>query len=162
MAKAVGAWSARRRTGSAAPLNICSPSINPKKARQGIIRIAAVDVDNVTFSRMFFSVGPKRASSLVSLIGLSSFALVFGALNIFAGDWAAAVFPALPNAALAAIVAAIVAQIAMSLTGIRLTRHQIRKIEQVRTAIDSMAQGLCMFDFSTRLAVCKAQFYNMY
>jgi PAS domain-containing protein len=111
---------------------------------------------------MLFSLSLKRASSLVALIGLASFAFVFGVLTIFAGGWAATVIPALPNAALTAIFAAIVAQIAMFLTGIRLTRHQVREVEQVRTAIDSMAQGLCMFDASERLVVCNAQYYKMY
>ena len=32
----------------------------------------------------------------------------------------------------------------------------------MRTAIDSMAQGLCMFDASERLVVCNAQYYKMY
>ena len=31
----------------------------------------------------------------------------------------------------------------------------------MRTAIDSMAQGLCMFDASERLVVCNAQYYKM-
>src|ERR1035441_1849061 len=50
----------------------------------------------------------------------------------------------------------------MSLTGAMLTRRQSRKIEQMHTAIDSMAQGLCMFDDAERLVVCNAQYYKMY
>ena len=50
----------------------------------------------------------------------------------------------------------------MSLTGAMLTRHQSREVEQIRTAIDSMAQGLCMFDAAERLVVCNAQYYKMY
>jgi methyl-accepting chemotaxis protein len=111
---------------------------------------------------MFFSLSLKRASSLIALVGLTSFALVFGALMVFAGGWAAAVIPAMSETVLAAVVAAIVAQIAMSLTGALLTRRQSREVEQVRTAIDSMAQGLCMFDASERLVVCNAQYYRMY
>src|ERR1035437_6994149 len=55
-----------------------------------------------------------------------------------------------------------IAQFAMSLTGAMLTRRQSREIEQTRTAIDSMAQGLCMFDAAERLVVCNAQYYKMY
>ena len=53
-------------------------------------------------------------------------------------------------------------QFAMSLTGAVLTRRQSREVEQIRTAIDSMAQGLCMFDAAERLVVCNAQYYKMY
>jgi methyl-accepting chemotaxis protein/PAS domain-containing protein len=111
---------------------------------------------------MFFSLSLKRASSLVMLVGLTGFALVFSALFVFANGWALTVIPTVSETAFSAILAAIVAQIAMSLTGAVLTRHQSREIEQIRTAIDSMAQGLCMFDASERLVVCNAQYYKMY
>jgi CHASE2 domain-containing sensor protein len=106
---------------------------------------------------MFFCLSLKRASSLITLVGLKSFALVFGALIVFASGWAAAVIPAMSETVLAAVVAAAVAKIAMSVTGVLLTRQQSRDVEQVRTAIESMAQGLCMFDVSERLVVCNAQ-----
>ena len=111
---------------------------------------------------MLFSVSLKRASSLVMLVGLTVFALVFGALFVFATGWAATAIPSISETALTAVLAAVVAQIAMSLTGAVLVRHQSRGIEQIRTAIDSMAQGLCMFDASERLVVCNAQYYKMY
>jgi methyl-accepting chemotaxis protein len=112
--------------------------------------------------RMFFSLSVKGASSLVLLVGLASFALVFGALIVFAPVWAAAVIPTISETALTAVLAAVIAQFAMSLTGAMLTRRQSREIEQTRTAIDSMAQGLCMFDAAERLVVCNAQYYKMY
>src|ERR1700690_1402264 len=112
--------------------------------------------------RMFFSLSFKGASSLALLVGLASFALVFSALITFAPGWAAAVIPTISGTALTAVLAAAVSQIAMGLTGAMLTRRQSREIEQVRTAIDSMAQGLCMFDAAERLVVCNAQYYKMY
>src|ERR1035437_8778886 len=112
--------------------------------------------------RMFFSLSVKGASSLVLLVGLASFALVFGALIVFAPVWAAAVIPTISETALTAVLAAVIAQFAMSLTGAMLTRRQSREIEQTRTAIDSMAQGPCMFDAAERLVVCNAPYYKMY
>ena len=112
--------------------------------------------------KMFFSLSVNGASSLVLLVGFASFALVFGALITFAPGWAAAVIPTISGTALTAVLAAAVSQIAMSLTGALLTRRQSREIEQIRTAIDSMAQGLCMFDAAERLVVCNAQYYKMY
>jgi methyl-accepting chemotaxis protein len=111
---------------------------------------------------MFFSLSFKRASSLVILAGLASFALVFGALIVFAPGWAASVIPSISGTALTAILAAVVSQIVMSVTGAVFTWHQAREVEQTRTAIDSMAQGLCMFDAAERLVVCNAQYYKMY
>jgi len=37
-----------------------------------------------------------------------------------------------------------------------------RENTQVRTAIDSMAQGMCMFDAGERLVVCNTRYYEMY
>ena len=111
---------------------------------------------------MFFALTLKRASWLVTVVGLATFVGSFSALVIFAPDWAAAVLPTIPKTVLTAIVAAIIAQCALSLTGARLTRYQGRENEQIRTAIDSMAQGLCMFDASERLVVCNSQYYKMY
>jgi methyl-accepting chemotaxis protein len=112
--------------------------------------------------RMLFSLTLKRASWLVMLVGLASFAGSFGALMVFATGWAAAVIPTISETVLIVVLAAVVAQFAMSLTGVMLTRHQNREIEQIRTAIDSMAQGLCMFDAAERLVVCNSQYYRMY
>lgn len=114
------------------------------------------------FSGCFFSLTLQRASWLVILIGLVPFAGCFGALTVLAAGWAPTVIPTIPETLLAAILAAVVAQFAMSLTGAVLTRQQGREVEQIRTAIDSMAQGLCMFDAAERLVVCNSQYYKMY
>ena len=115
-----------------------------------------------TIFRMFISLTLQRASWLIILVGLASFAGCFGALTIFAAGWATTVIPTISETLLAAILAAVVAQFAMSLTGAVLTRRQGREVEQIRTAIDSMAQGLCMFDATERLVVCNSQYYKMY
>jgi methyl-accepting chemotaxis protein len=112
--------------------------------------------------RMFFSLTFRRAPRLVMLVGFAVFMGSFGALTVFATGWAAAAIPIISETALSAVVAAVIAQFAMSLTGIVLTRHRSREIEQIRTAIDSMAQGLCMFDASERLVVCNSQYFRMY
>ena len=50
----------------------------------------------------------------------------------------------------------------MSQTHALYTRHLRRKNKQMQTAIDSMAQGLCMFDAAERLVICNSQYYKMY
>ena len=63
---------------------------------------------------MLFSLTLKRASRLVTLVGLVAFAASFGALTIFAADWAAIIIPAVPQTVLTTVLAAIIAQFAMS------------------------------------------------
>ena len=111
---------------------------------------------------MFFSLSFWRASSLVILVGLITFALVFGGMTMVAPNWAATVISNVSETVLTALLAAAVAQFAMSLTGAALTRRQIHQVEHVRVAIDSMAQGMCMFDAAERLVVCNSQYSEMY
>jgi methyl-accepting chemotaxis protein len=116
-------------------------------------------------SKLFFFLNFKRGWWLVMLVGLASFAGSFGVLIVFATGWAAAVIPNSSETVLTAVLAvlaAFIAQCATSLTGARLTRHLRSKNAQIRTAIDSMAQGLCMFDASERLVVCNSRYYEMY
>jgi methyl-accepting chemotaxis protein len=112
--------------------------------------------------KVFFSLDLKRASSLVVVVGLATFAASFGLLRVFAPGWIVTVIHDFSETVLTAVLAAIIAQIAMSITGALLTQHQSREIQQIRTTIDSMAQGLCMFDASERLVVCNAQYYKLY
>jgi methyl-accepting chemotaxis protein len=111
---------------------------------------------------MFFSLTLKRASWLVMWAGLATFAVSFAVLIVIAPNWAATVARTIPEIILTAVFAAVIAQLAMSAAGAVLTRHQIRENEQMRTTIDSMAQGLCMFDAGERLVVCNSQYYQMY
>jgi methyl-accepting chemotaxis protein len=112
--------------------------------------------------RVFSSIDIKRGRWLVMLAGLAAFAASFGALIAFGTGWAAAAIVTLSGIVLTAILAALVAQFAMSLTGALVARQLRRENEQMRTAIDSMAQGLCMFDAAERLVVCNSQYYEMY
>jgi methyl-accepting chemotaxis protein len=110
----------------------------------------------------FFSRVLRRGSWLIALTGLASFAACFGALSMFATGWAAIVIPAVSETVLSFIVAVVVAHFAMSLVGITLNRRLRRRNRQLRTAVDSMPQGMCMFDAAERLVVCNTQYYEMY
>src|ERR1700756_1167141 len=106
---------------------------------------------------MFASLTMTRRSRLVGAVGLAAFVAAFGLLTLFAPSLASTILPTLSETLLTAILAAILAQLAMSITGALLTRRQSVEIEQMRRAIDSMPQGLCMFDASERLVVCNTQ-----
>ena len=112
--------------------------------------------------RAFHLITFRGAARLIALVGLASFASSFFLLTTFANGWAATTVPTIAETALTAVIAAIITQAAMTVTSLLLTRHQSREINQLRTAIDSMAQGMCMFDEGERLVVCNTQYYQMY
>lgn len=110
----------------------------------------------------FLSLTFRRATRLVILAGLAAFTISFCLLFVFAHDWPAGLVRSASNFALSALVALIFTQVAMNAVCFMLTWQQSREIKQLRTAIDSMAQGLCMFDANERLVVCNTQYYQMY
>ncbi len=112
--------------------------------------------------RLRYSVTSTRGLWLALLAGLSTFAASFGLLMAFAPDWARSMTQAMPGMALTAVVALAIAQLALSLTNFILARRQSLENAQVRTAFDSMAQGLSMFDASERVVVRNSQYLAMY
>jgi methyl-accepting chemotaxis protein len=112
--------------------------------------------------KLFFSLSFKRAATMVIAIALAAFALAWLVQTLFVPGWAATTVASLSPTALIVVVAAVIGQLALSLAGAMLNWQQSREIEQVRTAIDSMPQGMCMFDAVERLVVCNTQYYNMY
>jgi PAS domain S-box-containing protein len=113
----------------------------------------------------FFSVALKGSWWLVTLTGLAAFGASFFGLMAFGNGWAVAAFPASSEKFLTvifAVVAALIAQGVTGLTGALLVRRLRWKNKHMRTALDSMAQGLCMFDAAERLVVCNKQYSEMY
>jgi methyl-accepting chemotaxis protein len=111
--------------------------------------------------RSYFHLPRQGSWRRVMPVGLAIFAASFGVLYALAPGWDAAL-RAVPATMLAVIVAALLAQLAMSVAHAGLTRNLRRENAQMHTAIDSMSQGLCMFDASERLVVCNTQYYQMY
>ena len=107
----------------------------------------------------------KHGSWLTLPVGLAAFAASFAALIFFATDPAAAVVAdasATMRVAGFAVLAAVVGQIAAAAANALFARRLERMTEHMRTAMDSMTQGLSMFDAAERLVVCNAQYYKMY
>ncbi|MFN3657107.1 MAG: PAS-domain containing protein [Pseudolabrys sp.] len=109
---------------------------------------------------MSISTALKRAHRLLAAVGLVSFALAYVLLAIFPG-WTAAL-TAVPAMTLNALAAAVFALLALCVAGAFALRRHEREIVQLRSAIESMPQGLCMFDADERLVVCNSQYYSMY
>ena len=112
------------------------------------------------FKSLFAFLNLKRDWWPVMLVGLAAFAATYGALMVFAAGWP--VILTIPKAVLTVVIAVLVAQFAMNLTGILLSRRLLRQNMQMRTALDSMAQGLCMFDAAERLIVSNKQYSEIY
>ena len=104
----------------------------------------------------------RRGGWGIALVGLACFATSFGALTVFAAGWTATAIAAISETVLSAVLAMLLAALAMSLAGVLFNRYLRQRNRQLRTAIDSMAQGMCMFDAAERLVVCNTQYYEMY
>src|SRR5690242_2480050 len=103
----------------------------------------------------------QRGWRAVMFVGLAIFAASLSLLYALEPEWIAAV-RAVPASILTVIAAALIAQLAMSVTQAVLARNLRWENAQMHTAIDSMSQGLCMFDASERLVVCNTQYHQMY
>ncbi len=99
---------------------------------------------------------------LVAMAGLAGFAASYSALHFLDAGWSSDLMAAIPGPAAPAIISALAALLAMSLAGVVLLWQLRRENGQMRTALDSMAQGLCMFDAAERLVVCNTRYYEMY
>jgi methyl-accepting chemotaxis protein len=112
--------------------------------------------------RLRYSVTSGRGLWLALLASIGTFAASFSLLTAIAPEWAGSTIHALPSIALTAIVALAIAQLALSLTSFVLAQRQGLENAQVRTAFDSMSQGLSMYDASERVVVQNSQYLAMY
>ena len=111
---------------------------------------------------MFYSLSFKRASALTLVTGALAFSAALLALTLLGHGGVVTFLTAHSGAALDVTIATVLALCATVLLGIVLTARQSRALHQYRTAVDSMPQGLCMFDASERLVICNSHYYEMY
>ncbi len=109
----------------------------------------------------FVGLTTKRGPALV--IGGTGIVFITTFAVLATGTWSLPAFLlTLPHAACAALTATFAALLvasALSALGNRMLR---RHAKHMRTALNSMAQGLCMFDAAERLVVCNTRYYEMY
>jgi methyl-accepting chemotaxis protein len=104
----------------------------------------------------------RRRTRLTALVGLLVFAAAYGALVFVLPGWREFLLAALPERALDAGVAALLATAAIIVTFERINRHLSRQNERIRGAVDSMTQGISMYDDQERVVFCNARYYEMY
>jgi methyl-accepting chemotaxis protein len=105
---------------------------------------------------------PTRNSRLITIGALAAVIVSLIALLVFATELANAVLPWISPLVVVGVIAAFTVQSVMNLLQAKLARRLRQEKEHLRTALDSMAQGLCMFDDAERLVVCNSQYYQMY
>ncbi|HEX5507691.1 MAG TPA: PAS-domain containing protein [Pseudolabrys sp.] len=97
-----------------------------------------------------------------TLAGLVFFALSFGLLITFGTGWARTNLGHLSELSFSAVLAMAIGCAGVSAAAILVARRLGRENGQMRTALNSMAQGLCMFGGDERLVVCNKQYHEMY
>jgi methyl-accepting chemotaxis protein len=98
----------------------------------------------------------------VAVAGGLGFAAGAGSLILLGRDW---LVHALAQASLAAdalVAGAVLACVAMGLAAVATIMRVRGQYRQVRSALNSMTQGLCMFDSTARLVLCNERYIEMY
>jgi methyl-accepting chemotaxis protein len=111
---------------------------------------------------MFYSLSLRRTSILAIATAVLTFVGAFVVIDGF-GHQAMESFLSAGGGLVLDIATALVASLtATVILGVVMAIHQARALGQYRTAVDSMPQGLCMFDAGERLVVCNSKYYEMY
>src|SRR5690348_1127505 len=111
---------------------------------------------------MFYSLSLRRASILAVCTAVVTFAVAFFLIESVAHAAIESALSAWGGLVLDIATALVLSLAATVLLGVVLAFHQARSLGQYRVAVDSMPQGLCMFDAGERLVVCNSKYYEMY
>ena len=111
---------------------------------------------------MFYSLSLRRSSVLAVCTAGATFVVAFAIINGFAHAALASFLSDWGGLVLDIATALVVSLVATVMIGVVMAIHQARSLAQYRTAVDSMPQGLCMFDAGERLVGCNSKYYEMY
>jgi methyl-accepting chemotaxis protein len=103
-----------------------------------------------------------RGAGFTLLVGVASFLVSFGILWLVGAGGIDNFLDSLSPILVIAICAASAAAFAMSLASAVVIAALIQQRNRVSMAIDTMSQGVCMFDASERLVICNSKYYEMY
>jgi methyl-accepting chemotaxis protein len=103
---------------------------------------------------------PARGLRVVVLAGFVGFTLTFAVFHFIlpARLWESSASESSVSLFLCAVVAVLTAAVAAFL----LSRNLRLENQRMRSAINNMSQGLCMFDGNERLVVCNRRYMQMY
>ena len=111
---------------------------------------------------MFHSLSLKRSSIVALATAVATFVTAFTVVDGFAHDAVASFLSDGGGLALDITTALVLSLATTVVLGVALSLRQTRALRHYRAAVDSMPQGLCMFDAGERLVVCNSKYYEMY
>jgi methyl-accepting chemotaxis protein len=103
-----------------------------------------------------------RGAGFMLLVGVVSFLVSFGILWLVGAGGIDNFLDNISPVFLVAICAASAAGFAMSLASAVVIAALVQQRNRVSMAIDTMSQGVCMFDGAERLVICNSKYYEMY
>jgi methyl-accepting chemotaxis protein len=104
----------------------------------------------------------SRSAGFMVITAVGSFAAGLAVLYAIGAQRVADFVAGLSATSLTALVATGIAALATAVAA--LVRIKMLRVlnKQARTAIDTMSQGVCMFDASERLVICNSKYHEMY
>jgi methyl-accepting chemotaxis protein len=104
----------------------------------------------------------SRRGGIVALAGAIGFAVGIIAFISFGSRWLVDTLRDAPGPVVGVVMGVILALIASTLTSIVVIARVRAKYRLVRSALNNMTQGLCMFDGAARLILCNERYLEMY
>ena len=111
---------------------------------------------------MFKSLSLRRSSISAVTTAVAIFVVAFAIIEGSAHQAIASFLSGWNGLALDIAAALVVSLAAAVILGVALALRQARALRQYRAAVDSMPQGVCMFDAAERLVVCNSKYYEFY
>ena len=104
----------------------------------------------------------SRRGGFVALAGAVGFAVGIVAFIFFGSHWLVETLRDAPGPVVGVIMGVILALVASTLTSFVVIARVRAKYRLIRSALNNMTQGLCMFDGAARLILCNERYLEMY
>jgi methyl-accepting chemotaxis protein len=104
----------------------------------------------------------SRRSGFVALAGAIGFAVGVVAFVLFGSRWLVEALSDAPGPVVGVIMGIMLALAASTLTSFVVIARVRAKYRLIRSALNNMTQGLCMFDGAARLILCNERYLEMY
>jgi methyl-accepting chemotaxis protein len=104
----------------------------------------------------------SRRGGFVAVAGAVGFALGIVAFVLFGSHWLVQALSDAPELAVGVVMGVILALAVSTLTSFVVIARIRANYRQIRSALNNMTQGLCMFDGAARLILCNERYVEMY
>jgi len=104
----------------------------------------------------------SRRGGFVAVAGAVGFALGIVAFVLFGSHWLVQALSDAPGPVVGVVMGVILALAVSTLTSFVVIARVRANYRQIRSALNNMTQGLCMFDGAARLILCNERYIEMY